>query len=33
MQHNEMIEYSHFGLISRTCLVSLIAIVGVFALI
>ncbi|GAA5646676.1 hypothetical protein Vpro01_02438 [Vibrio proteolyticus] len=33
MQHQEMIQPSEFGVISRTCLFSLLTIVGVFALI
>lgn len=33
MQHHEMIEPTNFGVISRTCLFSLVGILGVFALI
>ena len=33
MQHQEMIQPSNFGVISRTCPFSLVGIVGVFALI
>ncbi len=31
--HQEMIQPSQFGIISRTCLFALISIIGVFALV
>lgn len=33
MQHQEMIQYSNFGLISRICIFSLVGIFTVFAVI
>lgn len=31
--HNEMIQPSHFGIIDRTCIASVVMLAGVFALI
>ncbi len=33
MQHQEMIQYSHLGLISRICIFSLVGIITIFAVI
>lgn len=32
MQHQEMIQHSNFGVISRTCLFSLLGVITVFTL-